>query len=295
MNARRAAVALALIVAALWSSRSARATEAPSETARRGWSPRLEPFRPWEYVATAGVQATSLYVRWNLPPPTHARWTGDNPFDDAVRAWLRADTAEGRARADHLSDWVSYAGTAAPFAIDLPVVLFAHRDGNVTWQMLMMDLEATAAANFANNVLFYAAGRGRPSSKDCAADPSYDRLCGGASNNASLPSGHTVTIATAAGLTCVHHRHLRIYENELADGAACVAVSLATIATGVLRIMADRHFTTDVLLGAAIGFGSGYGLPTLLHYRGLGDGGPEVALLPFAGPSVIGLGVGGAL
>jgi membrane-associated phospholipid phosphatase len=35
---------------------------------------------------------------------------------------------------------------------------------------------------------------------------------------------------------------------------------------GLLRIVGDRHYATDVLAGAAIGFGFGYGMPTLLHY-----------------------------
>jgi membrane-associated phospholipid phosphatase len=40
---------------------------------------------------------------------------------------------------------------------------------------------------------------------------------------------------------------------------------LAT-ADGVLRIMGDRHYLSDVLAGGALGFAFGYGVPTLLHY-----------------------------
>jgi hypothetical protein len=107
-----------------------------------------------------------------------------------------------------------------------------------------------------------------------------------------------LTIATAAGLVCVHHRYLPIYDSDAADAGACALLSAATVATGVARIMADRHFASDVIAGGAIGFGSGYGLPWLLHYRyGRGpEGGRQaraVALLPLAGPDVLGLSVTG--
>jgi membrane-associated phospholipid phosphatase len=278
---------------------AATTTAAPPPAPRVEWSPEWKRFRAWEYVGTAGVQAASIYVRWYRPPPQQARFTGDNVFDDTVRGWLRADTPESRQLAGRISDRISYAGTAVPFAIDLPVALLVHRQVGVTWQLLMMDLEATAVANFVNNMLFYEVGRGRPSTRDCAIDPSYDPICGGTGNNASLPSGHTVTIATAAGLTCVHHRYLPLYGDRAADTGACVLVSLATLATGAMRVTADRHYTTDVLLGAAIGFGSGYGLPWLLHYRPSARAAEardaKVALLPFFGRGELGLGVAGAL
>jgi membrane-associated phospholipid phosphatase len=251
-------------------------------------------FRLWEYAGTAGVYTADWYVRYHELPPDHPTWLGQNPFDDTIRDWLRATSPEGRARAVKVSDWVSLAGTAYPFAIDLPVALFVHRQPGVMWQLLMMDLEANSVAGLLNNTLFHVAGRARPSSPECAADPTYDSLCGDAANNASFPSGHVLTIATAAGLVCVHHRYLPLYDSDAADAGACALLSAATLATGVARIMADRHFASDVIAGGAIGFGSGYGLPWLLHYRHgrTPDAATETraaTLLPLAGPDVLGL------
>ena len=39
-------------------------------------------------------------------------------------------------------------------------------------------------------------------------------------------------------------------------------------AQAVLRVSSDNHYLTDVMLGAALGIGSGYFLPWFLHYRG---------------------------
>lgn len=301
-RSRRVCTALALTCVALTLASTAQADDpiaaAPTVRAVRTRHERVEwiwpRFRLWEYAGTTGVYAADWYVRYHELPPDHPTWLGENPFDDTIRDWLRATSPEGRARAVKFSDWVSLGGTVYPFAIDLPVVLLAHRQPGVMWQMLMMDLEANSVAGLLNNTLFHVAGRARPSTPECAANPSYDPLCGYTANNASFPSGHVLTIATAAGLVCVHHRYLPIYDSDAADAGACALLSAATVATGVARIMADRHFASDVIAGGAIGFGSGYGLPWLLHYRyGRGsDGATEarpVALLPLAGPGLLGL------
>ncbi len=64
-------------------------------------------------------------------------------------------------------------------------------------------------------------------------------------------------------------------------------VTLAT-GEGVLRIMGDRHYATDVLAGAAIGFGFGFGVPTLLHYHG-GGYADTLAVSPLMGGGSIGV------
>lgn len=280
-------------------ARRASADEAVETAPRVEWNPNWRRFRWWEYGATPILGGASIYLHYYAPLPAQAKWQGDNAFDDAVRGWLRADTVDGRAEAGAISDALWWGGTAVPFVVDVPVVFFAYRQPQLAWQILMMDLEANAVAGFINNALFYEVGRGRPSYANCAADPNYDPLCGATGNNASFPSGHVLGIATAAGLTCVHHRYLPLYRHRAADAGACGLMVAATAATGVTRIMADRHYTSDVLIGGAIGFAAGYGLPWLLHYRtGAEVGGPEpghVILVPFGGAQSVGMGIAGAL
>ena len=296
----------ALIV--LLAAASARADEAPPVQTEAGavaeprvaWSARWPRFRVWEYAGTVVVGGASLYLYRYEPPPAQAKWQGENGFDDAFRGWLRADTRSGRERAGRIGDVLWLGGTAMPYVIDLPVILLAHREPWVAWQVLMMDLEANAVAGFINNALFYEIGRGRPSFRDCTVDSSYDELCGGVGNNASFPSGHTLGIATAAGLTCVHHRYLPLYGHEAADVGACAVMSLATVVTAATRIVADRHYASDSLAGAAIGFAAGYGLPWLLHYRGgssmaTATQTPRPVVVPFAGAGRFGVGILGAI
>lgn len=282
--------------------RIAGATDVPKPKPRIEWSNDWPRFRWWEYGGSAVLGATALYLREYSPLPPR-RWQGSNPFDDAVRDWLRADTKEGRALAGQVSDVGQWGSQVIPFAVDLPVVLYESRSWDMTWQVLMMDIEASAVAGFINNGLFYFVGRGRPNYAQCSVDPSYDPLCGGPGDNASFPSGHTLGAATAAGLVCVHHRYLRLYGSPLADGAACGAMLLFTTVTAVSRVMADRHYASDDLAGAGIGFATGYGLPWLLHYRYGGRLHPDagenarrpIAIVPLAGRGTMGVGIVGAL
>jgi membrane-associated phospholipid phosphatase len=261
------------------------------------WSPDWHRFRLWEYGATAVVGGAAIYLYRYVDPPEQPKWHGKNAFDNALRDWLRADTRTQRESAGSIGNILSWTGAAVPFVIDLPVILFVHRQPGVAWQVLMMDLEAEAVSGFIKNLLFVEAGRARPSFHDCAADPNYDALCGSAANNASFPSGHTVNIATSAGLVCVHHHYLPIYGEPMADAGVCALMSAATVATAVTRVMSDRHYATDSIVGAVLGFGAGYGVPWLLHYRaGLATGAGAGAatrpvLLPIASGSGLGLGL----
>ena len=286
---------------------------------RLAWNPAWPRFRAWEYAGTILVGGTSLYLHAHRVLPAQPRWQGDNPFDDTFRDWLRARTRAARTRAADFSDILQYYAPIVSYLADVPVILAVDHDVRLSWEILMMDLEANAVAGFITNTLFITAGRARPLYASCVADPSYDVLCGGSGTNASFPSGHTLTVGTAAGLICVHHRYLPIYGHPLADDGACAFMVLATVTTAITRVMADRHWASDALFGAAVGFGSGYGLPWLLHYRARTDGGgrgatsdrgasagpadgggagdrdAHMAVVPFGGQRTVGLAIVGVI
>ena len=111
--------------------------------------------------------------------------------------------------------------------------------------------------------------------------------------NASFFSGHASESATLAGLLCARHLHRR--ERGRLDLAICGAAVAASAATGVLRISADQHWATDVLVGWISGGIFGYVLPSLIDYRGEPDSaaGRTLALLrhlePMPRPATWGL------
>jgi len=273
-------------------------TEPAKPRPRLAWNRDWLRFRPWEYAGTIVVGGASLYMYEHRVLPAQPRWQGQNPFDDTIRDWLRIPSRAGRMRAANLSDIFQNYAPFVTYLADVPVILAVDHDVRLSWQILMMDTEANAVAGFITNTLFLTAGRARPLAANCAADPAYDPLCGGTAVNASFPSGHTLTVGTAAGLMCVHHHYLPIYGHPLADGGACAVMILATLTTAVARVMSDRHWATDTLFGAAVGFGTGYGLPWLLHYRARsegGDNGPRVGVVPFGSQGAVGLAMVGII
>jgi membrane-associated phospholipid phosphatase len=64
----------------------------------------------------------------------------------------------------------------------------------------------------------------------------------------------------------VHHQFLPLYGGAW-DDVACATSLTTAFATGLFRIIGDRHYATDVIFGAAAGFSLGYIYPWLFHYR----------------------------
>ena len=81
----------------------------------------------------------------------------------------------------------------------------------------------------------------------------------------SFPRGHTYSGFVGAGLSCAFHEHLNLFANEWYDSVTCAALLATATATGVLRMGADKHYASDVVVGAALGVTVGYLLPTTLH------------------------------
>lgn len=247
------------------------ATLPPPPAAKPGeprlqWDPAWPRFRPIGYALTAASVIAALTVSFAIPYPDEPRWVGGILFDDIVRDALRARNPglrDGIRVASDLTLLVSVVQTGLIDGLLLPLV-----DGSpdVAFQLTLMNAQAMSLNILVATLLFKAAARARPTIYACTEDPTSDPLCDTGSF-ASFPSSHTSTAFTAAGLTCIHHAHLPLYGGEPADTLACAgALTLAT-ATGLFRIIGDRHYLSDVLVGAAIGFSLGYVYPWLFHYQ----------------------------
>jgi membrane-associated phospholipid phosphatase len=234
------------------------------------WNPAWPRFRPSEYVVTglAGAASIGIYLRIPNPDPPH--WTGGILFDEAVRNALRLHTRKRLATARFTSDVFALTTVTWVVGIDSMVVPLVRRKLDVAGQLTLMDAEAYALSTLITNSIFKLAGRARPSYQDCENDPYFDSLCH-INDTSSFPSGHTNFSFTGAGLSCAHHLHLALYGNRAADILACTGtIALASVTSG-LRVFGDRHYVSDVIVGAMIGFGVGYGVPTLLHYGKVRD------------------------
>ncbi len=229
------------------------------------WNPAWPRFRPSEYVLTgvAGTASLGIYLGIRNPDPPH--WTGGILFDEAARNALRLTTRKELGTARFSSDVFALSTVTWAVGLDSLTVPLARRKSEVAGQLVLMDAEAYAISTLITNSMFKLVGRARPSYADCENDPYFDSLCH-INDTSSFPSGHANFSFTAAGLSCAHHLHLALYGNRAADILACTGtIALASVTSG-LRVFGDRHYVSDVLVGAMIGFGVGYGVPTLLHY-----------------------------
>jgi len=205
----------------------------------------------------AGAGLLSMLLERPLAP-ADCRWCDANRFDGWARGQLRwSDAASARLGSDVLL-------VATPLLAAGGLALAGGRagGGRVVLDDLLVTAEAVSVAALATQVAKYAFGRRRPYAW---ADPSA-----AAERDADLSfwSGHTATTfaaATAAG-TVARLRGYRSWPWILGLGMAGAA------ACGWLRVAGDRHWATDVIVGAAAGSLAGFGMPAWLHAPREGQG-----------------------
>ncbi len=252
---------------------------------RLAWRPEWSRFHPVEYGATATLGVVNLWLEaWTRSPPK-PMWTGGILFDQAVRA-IRTHDHDTREAVSVASDVTSFAPQAWVILVDSLLVPALDGAWGTALQMQLFNAEAYAITGILTRGLFRVFPRERPVVAECREDPNASPRCL-AGPNASFPSGHTAFAANAAALSCAHHLHMGLFGSKAADVTSCVTGAVVALSTGVLRILDDRHWASDVILGAVIGSAVGFLVPTL-HYRGViptlsaKSAGAEVALTPTA-------------
>lgn len=265
----------------------------------------------WPEVSTVvGLTAGSLAITKYWDPPKSPNWSQPILFDSAVRDALKGRSASAQSSAANLSDYLYKGAVLAPYVIDVYLVaLGVHESAEVALQMLVIDMQSLGLAGVASLSTERLAARARPYVRDCRADGTVvgsdgsrlDTTCGGTGDYQSFYSGHSAATATMAGLTCVHHQHIPLYGGGVSDALACVFMVSLSLTTGVARVVADRHWASDVIVGWGVGAFSGYVLPSLLHYGFTSGSRPlaaraDVRVLPILTeiPGGLAIGAGGA-
>jgi membrane-associated phospholipid phosphatase len=261
-------------------------------------------FRLWQYIASASVTLTGFYLQYGIEGnfPDGA-WDDGILFDDAVRNALVAKTPEGRANAHKLGDYFWHIPQYFPVVESIVLPLATDKlNFDVAVQLTLINWQAQGMSFLLTRLSHRTVGRARPSLQGCEDDPNYDGACqpDATGRTASFISGHTSMAMAGASLTCAHHQALPLYGGNAADVAICAVALAAATTNGVLRIIADKHWTTDVLAGMAVGAGTGYFLPYLLHYRygrlepvGAAFLPPNTALVPLVSEQTLGMALTG--
>jgi membrane-associated phospholipid phosphatase len=90
----------------------------------------------------------------------------------------------------------------------------------------------------------------------------------------------------------LQHVQLELLGNSAADAAVCGAAAAAALSTGLLRVMSDRHYASDVIVGAAAGAGSAL-LVYNLHVRRTPAERTALRISPLLRPDSLGLSLAG--
>jgi membrane-associated phospholipid phosphatase len=232
------------------------------------WKDEWPRFRSWEYVVT-GVAAAVSFATLAIPPPA-TKWSSLNAFDEKARLALRFPDQDDRDVAKDTSDLLLTLLINQLFLDTLVVTWWWRGQGSIAWQINMINLEAIALNGMFHGLTSVFAGRERPYFGVCTG-PEEDQLrdCRGSKRYRSFFSGHTSTSFVAAGLMCSHHIAMPLYGGGAAEaGIVCVGGFASAATVGLMRVMSDQHYMSDVVSGAAVGTLFGLGVPWIFHYRG---------------------------
>jgi membrane-associated phospholipid phosphatase len=144
------------------------------------------------------------------------------------------------------------------------------------WSSVLLITQATSLAMLMNVIVKYAVGRSRPyvwqGNPDLYAASVSDA-------NVSFFGGHTTFVfaVVVSGSTL-------FFMQDMPGAPWVLGVGLAAASfTGYLRMAADKHYLSDVLVGAGVGSLIGWAVPYLFHRPGR-KGPPQAGdLLPAPG------------
>ncbi|HEU0036678.1 MAG TPA: phosphatase PAP2 family protein [Kofleriaceae bacterium] len=212
-------------------------------------------------IATFGVGylVVELKLKAKLVPDGCRHWCSPPRIDQGARETLVWNNTQ---RADTISDITGY--YSAPIvSMGLLVASTADDPDARRWfDDVVPVLESAITVSTLHHVFKFIVGRQRPFVHYSTGDRD-DQL----DDNMSFWSGHTslaFSLAVSAGVVA-EQRGYKVAPYVWASG-----LTLATT-TGLLRICADRHYFTDVVVGAIIGSAAGIAVPLLLHRDTLGD------------------------
>jgi hypothetical protein len=244
------------------------------EGSPRRWDPRWRKFGTANYLLTGtsiGIAASSSFV------PVTRPWRSRNAIDEWGRRTISLENYESGQWARDWSDLLLSMNIAFPLLMDSLIVGYWYRRSpEMAGQTALIAVEAMAVSTMLQGATTAIAMRERPYGRDCGTITN-GRLpdCTDDVRYRSFFSGHTSLGFAAATVTCGNHARFDLFGDPYADAVACGTALGSAAAVGMLRIVALKHYVSDVAVGAAMGTLSGLGVPWLLHYGPLARGEPE--------------------
>ena len=164
-----------------------------------------------------------------------------------------------------------------PVVIDSGLLTWwVHERGDLAWQMFVLDTEVLSLTGVLAISSQRFVGRERPAGGE----------------NDSFFSGHASLASSGATTICLQHLDLDLLGNKAADATVCGLSAVSAVATGFLRIMSNRHWATDVIVGTGVGVGSAF-LVYKLKVKPSRSEETAMQILPVLNPNYLGLSFSG--
>jgi len=225
-------------------------------------------------IVTGGlaVSTLTLLLLNDKLAPLDCKWCEPGSIDgDISRSVLWANPVA----ANTVSNVMQFAIPVGVMGFGL-IQAYRYDDPAAGWSDVLLITEATSLAMLVNVVVKYTVGRSRPYVWQGNADL-YPATVSDA--NVSFFGGHTTFVfaVVVSGSTL-------FFMQDMPGAPWVLGVGLTAAAfTGYLRMAADKHYLSDVLVGAGVGSLIGWAVPYLFHRPGK-KGPPQAGdLLPAPG------------
>lgn len=185
------------------------------------------------------------------------------PFDRRIAHWSQRPVLQRSGAAGRAADVFNFVGDPGTLVVGgatYGIGLLAHR--RTTADVGLHATEAVLAASVVTSAAKVLIGRSRPyvTADSNSTDYRFGRGLRGGTAYQSLPSGHATAAFALAGALAAEGAHRWPRANRVTGPAGFAAATLVAAA----RVYRDRHWASDVALGAGIGAVTG---ATLVRYE----------------------------
>ena len=255
---------LSLVAAGLVACLSAQGVRAADEVPAPPTPSDLQKLTPLRYdwlvdgVVTGALAASTitLLLLNDQLAPLQCKWCVPGTIDGNLS---KSVTWSNPHAADTVSNVMQFAVPVGVMGFGL-IQAYRFDDPAAGWSSVLLITQATSLAMLVNTIVKYSVGRSRP----YVWQGNPDLYSNATDANVSFFGGHTTFVfaVVVSGSTL-------FFMQDMPGAPWVLGVGLAAAAfTGYLRMAADKHYLTDVLVGAGVGSLIGWAVPYLFHRPG---------------------------
>ena len=254
------------IVSILFAAAALAVVAPASASAQAQWDETWPEFGVVDGVVLGVGVATAVTLEI-VGGPEKPRWNREILLDLPLRKAIGSRSVKGEHRAAIVSDITAGTLILSPLLVAGIGGIVVHNDDKVGVNFLLFSAEAFAVSFGLTNLIKTAVGRARPAVAACFEARQHDPTAPcDPRPNVSFFSGHTAVAFTGAGLLCSFATVTDYYGAGAAGPAVCATALAGATTVAALRLVANKHHLSDVLVGVVEGLLVGWVWPTVRYH-----------------------------